>query len=151
MMSRERVYFSLGSNIGDREANIREALSRMDDAFGRSWTALSDMVETVSWGFEGQDFINAAVMYELDMEPVEVLGVCKDIERQMGRREVFETDENGARVYHDRIIDIDILLYGDRRVDTEVLKIPHPLMYEREFVMRPLRQIMPLQEGVDQD
>lgn len=151
MMSKERVYFSLGSNIGDREANIREALSRMDDAFGRSWTALSDLVETVSWGFEGHDFINAAVMYELDSVPEEVLRVCKEIERQMGRCEVYETDENGARVYHDRIIDIDILLYGDRRVDTEVLQIPHPLMYEREFVMRPLRQIMPQLEAIGQD
>lgn len=139
----ERVYFSIGSNIGDRAANIMEALDRMDKAFGRHWSALSDLIETESWGFEGADFVNAACMYELDSDPWKTLEACKRIEREMGRDEVIETGSDGRRVYHDRVIDIDILLYGDRRVQSAALTIPHPLMTERDFVMRPLRQILP--------
>lgn len=139
----EKVYFSIGSNLGDRAANIMEALDRMDRALGRHWSALSDLIETEPWGFDGADFVNAAVMYELDSDPWTVLDVCKGIERAMGREETVETDSDGKRVYHDRVIDIDILLYGDRRVQSENLTIPHPLMTERDFVMRPLRQILP--------
>lgn len=135
------MYFSLGSNVGNREEHLREALRRMDEAFGCHWTRLSDFILTEAWGFDGAEFVNAAVLYELDSDPWDVLGVCKDIERSMGREEIYETDAGGARIYHDRIIDIDILLYGDRSIRSETLTVPHPLMESREFVMRPLMQI----------
>ncbi|MCR4823919.1 MAG: 2-amino-4-hydroxy-6-hydroxymethyldihydropteridine diphosphokinase, partial [Bacteroidales bacterium] len=73
--------------------------------------------------------------------PQTLLRICKRIEREMGRRDAPEYDAEGRRIYHDRPIDIDILLYGDERVDTPDLQIPHPLMQQREFVMRPLREI----------
>ncbi len=137
----EKVYLSLGSNLGDRNSNLLAAVNELDRMMGAPHSALSSFIETRSWGFSGHDFINCAVMYETELPPEEILGICKSIERSMGRRETVEYDSGGGRIYHDRVIDIDILLYGRRTVDTPELKIPHPLMREREFVMRPLMEI----------
>lgn len=138
----EKVYFSLGTNLGDREANIMQALALMDECFGVHYDALSTIIETKSWGFEGKAFLNAAVCYLLDSDPFEVLETCKKIERQMGREQYPLYDDGGNRIYHDRVIDIDILLYGDRRIDSEKLVIPHPLMEKRDFVMIPLKELI---------
>ena len=135
------VYFSLGSNQGDRQALLDEALRRLDAAIGRPYEALSSIIETPSWGFEGPDFLNCVVRYRTARRPHTLLRICKRIERAMGRRENLEYDAEGRRIYHDRPIDIDILLYGDETVDTPELKIPHPLMKQRDFVMRPLEEI----------
>lgn len=138
-----KVYFSLGSNLGDRAENLKEALRRMDEAFGHKYSRLSSFIETEPWGFEAENsFINAAVMYELDIDPKDILRKCKEIEESMGREQKILFDREGKRIYHSRIIDIDILLCGDMTIDTETLKIPHPLMYERDFVMIPLKEIM---------
>ena len=137
------VYFSLGTNQGDRHAQIEEALRRLDKAIGRPYEALSSIIESNAWGFEGADFLNCAVRYRTARRPRTLLRICKRIERAMGRRETLEYDAEGRRIYHDRPIDIDILLYGDERVDTPDLQIPHPLMHEREFIMRPLEEIFP--------
>ena len=135
------VYFSLGTNQGDRQARIEEALRRLDVAIGRPYEALSSIIETPSWGFEGPDFLNCVVRYRTARQPHTLLRICKRIERAMGRRDAPEYDAEGRRIYHDRPIDIDILLYGDERIDTPDLQIPHPLMQQRDFVMRPLREI----------
>ena len=135
------VYFSLGTNQGDRQARIEEALRRLDAAIGRPYEALSSIIETPSWGFEGPDFLNCVVRYRTARLPHTLLRICKRIERAMGRRDAPEYDAGGRRIYHDRPIDIDILLYGDERIDTPELQIPHPLMRQRDFVMRPLREI----------
>ena len=135
------VYFSLGTNQGDRQARIEEALRRLDTAIGRPYEALSSIIKTPAWGFEGPDFFNCVVRYRTARRPHTLLRICKRIERAMGRREVLEFDADGRRIYHDRPIDIDILLYGDERIDTPDLQIPHPLMQQRDFVMRPLREI----------
>lgn len=135
------VYFSLGTNQGDRRAQIDEALRRLDAAIGHPYEALSSIIETPSWGFEGPDFLNCVVRYRTARRPHTLLRICKRIERAMGRREREEYDAGGRRIYHDRPIDIDILLYGDETVDTPDLKIPHPLMKQRDFVMRPLEEI----------
>ena len=137
----ESVYFSLGSNLGDKKQNIEIAIEKMSELFCSPCVKKSSFYESKSWGFEGEDFINCAVMFELDKEPQEVLDICKGIERGMGREELVEKDESGRRIYHDRIIDIDILLFGSRVIDTEILTIPHPLMEKREFVMIPLNEI----------
>jgi len=137
----EKVYFSLGSNLGDREANLREALRRMDESFDCHYQAISSFIETKAWGFIGDKFINCAVLYFLSEEPMEVLAKCKAIERDMGRTDIPEFDAEGKRIYHSRIIDIDILLFGDRVMDTEQLTIPHPRMEEREFVQLTLKEI----------
>ena len=135
------VYLSLGTNQGDRRAQIDEALRRLDAAVGRPYEALSSIIETPSWGFEGPDFLNCVVRYRTAKRPETLLRICKKIERAMGRTGAPEYDADGRRIYHDRPIDIDILLYGDEHVDTPDLKIPHPLMEQRDFVMRPLAEI----------
>ena len=143
------VYFSLGSNIGDREANIRTALAMMDEAFSVRYSALSSIIETEAWGFRSSPFLNCAVLYELDFDSknienqaLELLDKLKAIEEAMGRRENIEHDAEGRRIYHSRIIDIDILLIGSEKISHPRLSVPHPLMYEREFVMLPLGEIL---------
>ncbi len=135
------VYLSLGTNQGDRHKQLEEALRRLDAAIGRPCEALSSIIETPSWGFDGPDFLNCVVRYRTARRPETLLRICKRIERAMGRRDKPEYDADGRRIYHDRPIDIDILLYGDRRIDTPKLQIPHPRMYGRTFVMEPLAEI----------
>ena len=143
------IYFSLGSNLGDREANISEALRRMDEAFGVHYSALSKLIETKPMGFSGGKFLNAAVLYrvynssapELVEGPMEVLRIVKSIEREMGRTDPPEYDGEGNRIYHSRIIDIDILFYGNETIDTQQLTIPHKGIADRPFVLIPLREI----------
>lgn len=142
-MKQQDVYFSLGSNQGDRQARIEEALRRLDKALGRPYEALSSIIETPAWGFDGPPFLNCVVRYRSARRPETLLHICKRIERAMGRRGVPEYDAEGRRIYRDRPIDIDILLYGDMTVDTPELKIPHPLMRQRDFIMRPLAEIFP--------
>lgn len=143
------VYLGLGSNEGDREANIRLALSMLDDVDGVSVVKVSDLIETEPWGFNADvKFLNCAaeVFVNEQVTPLSFLKECKRIEKSMGRDEVVEFDTDGKRVYHSRPIDIDILLYGKQYIDNEVLTIPHPLMSERDFVMIPLRQIVSEEE-----
>ena len=150
-MDTVQVYLGLGTNLGDREKNLLEALKRLDEAFGCRYAAVSDFIETEPWGFDSEDrFLNAAVKYILTV-PLEtshsvyarnILRICKEIEGSMGRTGSPEYDKSGNRIYRSRIIDIDILRIGDWRIDESDLKIPHPLMQERDFVMVPLRQIM---------
>ncbi len=140
-MAGEQVYFSLGSNLGDRKRNLERALRKMDKAFGCHWLRVSPFLETEAWGFDGAPFLNCAVLYELEEEPAQVLKKCKRIERRMGRRERLEYDAEGKRIYHNRRIDIDILLFGDRKVETPELVIPHPRMDERDFVKETMKFI----------
>ena len=139
------VYLGLGSNEGDREANIRLALSMLDDVDGVSVVKVSDLIETEPWGFNADvKFLNCAaeVFVNEQVTPLSLLKECKRIEKSMGRDEIVEFDADGKRVYHSRPIDIDILLYGKQHIDNEILTIPHPFMSERDFVMIPLRQIV---------
>ena len=142
-MKAQDVYLSLGSNQGDRQARIDEALRRLDKAVGRPYDALSSVIETPAWGFDGPPFLNCVVRYRTARRPETLLKICKRIERAMGRRGAPEYGADGRRIYRDCPIDIDILLVGDLSVDTPELTIPHPLMREREFIMRPLAEIFP--------
>lgn len=142
------LYLSIGSNMGDRAANIQDALCRLDKAFGVGYSRLSDIVETESWGFEAEPFLNCAVLYKLprtkqaaENQALDILDRIKGIERDMGRTEAPEYSENGKRIYHSRTIDVDILFFGSHRIDLPALKIPHPLIAERDFVKIPLAQI----------
>ena len=145
------LYLSLGSNMGDRAANIENAISLLNIEFKTPYKAISSLLETEPWGFESeQKFLNAAVHYQLQLkegynpeaEGLMILEICKDIERRLGRTMSVEYNEAGERVYHNRPIDIDILLFGDHKIDCQELTIPHKLMYERDFVMIPLREIL---------
>lgn len=100
--------------------------------------ALSGFYETEPWGFQSDNtFLNAALRLETTLSPLELLKATQQIELEMGRTQ----KSNGA--YHDRIIDIDILLYDDLILQTPELTLPHPLMHERPFVMEPLAEIAP--------
>lgn len=145
------LYLSLGSNQGDRRKNIEDAISLLNIELRTPYKAVSSFLETEPWGFESDaKFVNAAVHYELDLkkgynpeaEGLMVLEICKDIERRMGRTGKPQYDERGERIYTDRPIDIDILLFGDDKIDCEELTVPHRLMYERDFVMIPLNEII---------
>lgn len=150
------VYLSLGSNMGDRRQHIIRAISEINERIGRV-ERQSDIIETEPWGFSSPHlFLNAVVCCLTPLSPRHLLHATQLIERRMGRRHKTQM-ETGRRsvimgnelppsprpVYHDRIIDIDILLYDHIVVDEPDLHIPHPLMGERDFVMRPLLQILP--------
>lgn len=129
------VYLGLGSNLSDREANIKEAIARLNQ---NSVTAkkISTIIETDPVGGPAQGkFLNAVLEAETDLAPPDLLNLTQKIENQLGRT---RTTPNGPRT-----IDIDILLYGDQTIRTPDLTVPHPRMLERDFVMKPLREIAP--------
>ena len=132
-----KVYFSLGSNLGDKEGNIREAISRIGELIGEV-DRQSTLLSTEPWGFESDNtFVNAAIRCTTSLSPFEILNITQNIERAMGR-----TLKSVDGQYHDRIIDIDILIYDDLHITTPQLTLPHPLMKERDFVMIPLKEIL---------
>ena len=150
-MTKHQVYLGLGTNLGDRKSNIQHAIQLIGERVG-TVVRQSSLIETEPWGFESPNkFLNAVILCETERTPREVLRLTQKIEREMGRRK--KTSLNSIRNatlskrglsslnYSDRPIDIDILLYDDMTVDEPDLKIPHPLMYERDFVMIPLEEI----------
>ena len=131
-----KVYLSLGSNLGHKEENIRKAIELIGLRVGLV-VRQSSLISTEPWGFQSDNqFINAAVLCHTELSPREVLRATQKIEREMGR-----SHKSVGGHYSDRIIDIDILLYDELRVDEPDLQIPHPLMLKRDFVMIPLREI----------
>jgi len=131
---RKRVYLSLGSNIGDRAANLLSAIEELS-RFGKV-AAVSSFYETEPVEFTKQPwFLNCAVSLDTEKTPGQLLRVLLEIERTMGR---LRTQQKGPRK-----IDIDILLFGDSSVNTATLTIPHPAMHERRFVLEPLAEIAP--------
>ena len=131
-----KVYLGLGSNLGDCRKNLERAIRLIGDRVGRV-IRQSSFIETKPWGFESEHrFVNAVVLCETTKTPREVLLLTQQIERDMGRRK-----KSVSGGYADRTIDIDILLYDDVMIDEPDLKIPHPLMYQRDFVMIPLKEI----------
>lgn len=136
-MGKHIVYFSLGSNLGDKSENLNKAIKLMEEQIG-ALVRQSAFLETEPWGFESDNsFVNTAICMETELEPLEVLAKTQEIERELGR-----TMKSVNGEYHDRIIDIDILLYDDVCINTPELTIPHPLMEQRDFVMIPLREIL---------
>lgn len=140
-MTKHQVYLGLGSNLGNREAVLLQAIKLIDERVGQVLRR-SSFIETKPWGFESEHrFLNAAVCCETELSPRQVLQTTQQIERDLGKRKCHATKRKKAINYQDRPIDIDILLYDDLIVDEPDLKIPHPLMHQREFVMRPLNEI----------
>ena len=134
----KRVYLGLGTNLGDKRKNLDDALLVIKERIG-TVVSLSSFYETAPWGFESQNsFLNAAVGVDTALTPEALMQATQEIEKQLGRRH-----KSVQKVYHDRPIDIDILLYGDTILQTETLTIPHPEMTERRFVMEPLAEIAP--------
>lgn len=135
------LYLSLGSNLGKREENIRQALALIDERMGSVYR-VSSMMETEAVGFSSEHkFINAVCCVHTMMSPIACLRETKKIEQELGRTEKT-TCQNGLPEYHDRTIDIDLLTYDNLVMDTPELTLPHPRMNERDFVMLPLQEIM---------
>ena len=139
------LYLSLGTNIGDKERNLEVAIRTINKQIG-TVTSQSAFLTTEPWGFESENgFLNACIAVDTQLAPEEVLHRCQRIERTMGRHQksFVEQRPDGTKktVYHDRIIDIDILVYNDIVMNTPSLTIPHALMHKRRFVLEPLAQI----------
>ncbi len=130
------VYLGLGSNLGNKEENLHHAIRKIEDRVGKV-VSRSAFYPTEPWGFESQNtFVNAAIGVDTVWSPEELLKRLRDIETEMGR-----LSRSSGENYADRIIDLDILLYGDRVCERPGLSIPHPLMTERKFVLEPLAEI----------
>lgn len=128
------VGIGLGSNIGDKAANIREAVRRLC-ADGRvRLSAMSAIYRTAPWGPVEQDFFaNACALVQTALAPLELLGLAKSIEAEMGRAQSVR--------WGPRLIDLDLLFYGDLVLDEPHLKLPHPQVLHRAFVLVPLAEI----------
>ena len=129
------VFLGLGANMGNRKRTIRQAINRIEELIG-TIECRSALYETKQWGFRSSNlFINACVRCSTELTPRQVLTVTQKIEQELGR-----TAKSQSGVYQDRMIDIDILLYDDLVLNEPDLKIPHPLIQERDFVMIPLKE-----------
>ena len=130
-----QAYVALGSNLGDREGNLRRALELME-AHGLQVTAVSSFLETAPYGVTDQpDFLNGVCAVETELEPLELLRLLLGIEQEMGRVRL--------RHWGERNIDLDLLLYEDRCLETEELTLPHRELHLRDFVLLPLAEIAP--------
>lgn len=136
------TYLSLGSNLGNREENLKTALALLEERAGHV-RRCSSFYYSKPWGFcSDNDFVNCCVLVETSLQPLRLLEVTQQIERDMGRTAKTSTADPSAPRYSDRVIDIDILLYDDLSLNLPELQIPHPLMGQRDFVMVPLREIL---------
>lgn len=133
---KNQAYIGLGSNIGDKEQNLALARQSIAQIEGTSITGESSIYRTDPWGKTDQDdFLNQVVEIETELKPLELLSVLLNIEIKMGRQRVEK--------WGPRIIDLDVLLFGDEILDEPELKVPHPYMFERLFVLLPLMEINP--------
>jgi 2-amino-4-hydroxy-6-hydroxymethyldihydropteridine diphosphokinase len=128
------IYISLGSNLGDRLANLRNAMTNISPKVKA--VAQSSVYETEPWGYSDQpSFLNQIIKADTILDPFDLLAFFKEIEVSMGRQETFR--------FGPRLIDLDILFYDDLVLNTPKLTIPHPRISERAFVLIPLAEIAP--------
>lgn len=138
MNKEDTIYLGLGTNEGNKEENIRGAIEELSHLLGTP-TAVATIIETEPWGFQSDNsFLNTVVAFKSTLAPEEILKATQEIERRLGR-----TKKSIDGCYSDRPIDIDILLYGSRVIESPQLTIPHPLLHKRLFVLQPLAQIAP--------
>ncbi len=133
-----QLYLSLGSNEGNREALLHQAIDAIDRLIGQVG-GIATFIETEPWCFDSpHPFLNTALSVTTSLPPLEVLEHTQAIERQLGRQH-----KSVGGHYHDRPIDIDLLFYDQLILTSERLTLPHPLLTERLFVLEPLREIAP--------
>ncbi|WP_088840777.1 2-amino-4-hydroxy-6-hydroxymethyldihydropteridine diphosphokinase [Listeria sp. ILCC797] len=129
-----QAFLSLGSNIGEKLENLTQAVKLLAENPNITVEKVSSVYQTEPVGYEDQDiFFNIAVQIETCLAPEALLDTCLNVEKELGRVRLFK--------WGPRLIDVDVLLYDDIQIDTEKLKIPHPFMQERAFVMLPLSEI----------
>ena len=132
-------YLNIGTNLGDRHANIAAAVAALEHRT-RASVRISDAVETPAWGFSSpNDFLNVGVSLKSHIRPLDMLTLLKDIERTMGS----SIHRDAAGNYADRIIDIDIVAIDEMVVDEPTLQVPHRHLAQREFFLRPMAQLAP--------
>ena len=132
------LYLGLGTNLGDKEANLHAALKQIKERIGII-VSLSSFYVSEPWGFESENFfVNAVCGVKTHLQPLQILKITQNIERELGR-----THKTIDGIYCDRLIDIDILMYDNLVIKTPDLSIPHPLMCKRNFVIEPLIEIAP--------
>ena len=132
-------YLNIGTNLGDRHANIAAAVAALEQRT-RASVRISDAVETPAWGFSSpNDFLNVGVSLKSHIRPLDMLTLLKDIERTMGS----SIHRDAAGNYADRIIDIDIVAIDEMVVDEPSLQVPHRHLAQREFFLRPMAQLAP--------
>jgi 2-amino-4-hydroxy-6-hydroxymethyldihydropteridine diphosphokinase len=136
-----RAYIALGSNLGDREETIRAAVAALAAEPGVEVVAVSTLIETEPVGVVDQPrFLNGVAALDTDLSARELLDLLLDVERRFGRR------REGAVPQGPRTLDLDLLLYGDEEIDEPGLRVPHPRLHEREFVLAPLEELAPTLE-----
>lgn len=132
-----KLILSLGSNLGDKKSNLELALQLIEERVGKL-VRISKFAETEPEGFASENqFLNAVAEVQTKLSPYQVLRETQKIEKLIGRK---HKTKNG--IFQDRLIDIDILLYGSYKVQTKQLTIPHPRMWEREFLRASLNEIL---------
>lgn len=130
------IYLSLGSNLGRREQYLEEALEKIQKRIGRL-DKVSRYYESEPCGFSsGNRFYNCCLSLRSSIDPLRLMELLLQIEQEMGR-------SMEGSIYSDRVIDIDLLLYGDKQLDLPGLTVPHPSMWDRRFVLAPLAEIAP--------
>lgn len=133
----KNLYLGLGTNLGDKAVNLNTAIEELSKIFG-AVVKCSGFYKSKPWGFSSKnDFLNAVVVFAVDKSPIEILTLTQQIEQSLGRKDKTVSD------YADRLIDIDILLLDNVIINSPKLIIPHPLMLERDFVMKPMLEIAP--------
>jgi 2-amino-4-hydroxy-6-hydroxymethyldihydropteridine diphosphokinase len=133
-----RAYVALGSNLGDREATIRAALAELDAAPGVEVAAVSDLIDTEPVGYLDQPrFLNGVAALDTELPARALLELLLAVEARFGR------DRASVPAQGPRTLDLDLLLYGDARIDEPGLHVPHPRLHERAFVLEPLAQLSP--------
>ncbi|MDO4228854.1 MAG: 2-amino-4-hydroxy-6-hydroxymethyldihydropteridine diphosphokinase [Capnocytophaga sp.] len=134
---KHEVYISLGSNIGDRKGYLQSAVNDINKRIGQV-EKISSVYETPAWGFDAEAFYNVCLLVKTSLIPAQVLEILLDIEKNLGRIRKL-----GSSGYQSRTIDLDILLYDELIIDSDSLKIPHPQLQNRNFVLFPLSEIVP--------
>jgi len=130
------AYIGIGSNAGDKVLNCETAISEILKIDQHKLLGRSSFFNTRPIGYTAQDlFVNSVIKIETDLEPLDLYRTLKTIELRLGRKETFPLGP--------RVIDLDLLLFDDRRIDTEELQVPHPRFHERQFVLIPLSEIDP--------
>ena len=134
-MTTVEAWLGLGSNLGDRAENLRRAVELLEERLAAQ-VVVSSVYETMPWGYADQPwFLNLACRVDAGMEPHELLAAAQDVERLLGRAPTFR--------YGPRVIDVDVLLYGNCIIDTDDLRVPHPRLSERAFALAPLAELAP--------
>ena len=145
----ERIFILSGSDMGDKARNLSLAATFLEEEIkGAGYKfdnlVMSSVMESEPWGFESQEiFLNQIISFCSDISPEGLLMLCQRVEQRLGRDEKPRYDAMDRRIYHSRIIDMDILFYGEKIIETENLTIPHPLLHQRLFALNPMAEIAP--------